>query len=267
MTPAARTRRRTRPLIAIATAGLLAAFAVAEASTQVPSELVAQAVAAAPTASLVPTPAPPPEPTENAGPTEDAGPATGPVAGPTLRSGPRMRVALRSAGAWQGRATYLLEHESGRADVAVTRLAGKVRVDVTTEGATSSLITTDAGTVACQTSERTTCVLVAAPGAPIPDAFDTGLSGLLFTRIPVLADLTIGIGDGGWLPEETDANGQPVAAGACARVVSPPSRYCVTEAGLLRRATMAAGTLTLVAAVPDVDPAAFTAPVPAVPLA
>lgn len=271
MTPAAsRTRRRARPLVALAAVGLLAACAVAEASTAAPSELVAGAVAAtgAPTSAPDPTDAPDLTAATDATDAADAAEAgTAEATAPTLHVGPRLRVGLRSAATWEGRATYRLQHETGQAEVTVSRLAGSVRVDVAAGGATSSLIGTDSGTVACQVTDRTSCLLVAAPGAPVPPAFDTGLGELLFTTVPGLADLSLGVSDDGWTGAGTDGAGQPVAAAACAAVVSRDVQYCVTEAGLVRRAVFAAGTLTLVSSVPDVDPAVFTAPVPAVPLA
>ena len=250
MTPAAsRSRRRhVRPLLAVVAVGLLAACAVAEASTGAPDDLA--------TVAATPTETPAAEPTP-------------PLPQPSLHVGPRLDVALRSAAAWDGKATYQLVHQAGRADVTVTRLGDKVRVDVASGGGTSTLMTADVGAVACQATDRTTCVLAAPPGAPLPPAFDTGLGGLLFTSLPALTQPGSGLTDGGWLAAGRDAAGQELAAAACADVVAPKhvDQYCVTEAGLLVRARLEAGTLTLVTSSPDVDPAVFAPPVPAVPLA
>ena len=251
MTPARSRTRRARPLLVLAAVGVLAACAVAEASTRAPSELTAETVAA----TSSPTSQPAPEPAPSALPTEHVG--------------PRMKVALRSAATWEGKATYKLAHQAGTADVTVTRSGAKWRLDVATAAGTSVLMTADAGTVACQVTDRKTCVLAAAPGAPLPPAFDAGLATLMFTTLPGLLQPASGLVDGGWLSAGSDGADKPLAAAACAEVVSPTdvSQYCVTEAGLLVRATLPAGTLTLVTSSPDVDPAAFTPPATPVPLA
>ncbi|HZI98461.1 MAG TPA: hypothetical protein VFD41_13130 [Actinomycetales bacterium] len=252
MTPARSRTRRTRPLLALAAVGVLTACAVAEASTEAstgaPAALVTENV-------VVPAVQPEPEPTPSVVHTEHVG--------------PRMNVALRSAAGWEGKATYTLAHEAGAADVTVTRSAGTWRVDIVAGTATSSLISTDAGTVACVKTAKTTCVLAAAKGAALPPAFDAGIATMMFTTVPNLAKPGAAVVEGGWLSPGRDAADAELDAAACAEVVGPKNitQYCVTEAGLLVRAAFPGGTLQLVTSTPDVDPAVFTPPAAAVPLA
>lgn len=174
---------------------------------------------------------------------------------------PQLAVALPAAASWSGTATYALRARGGTtAEVTVTRAADKVRVDVATGGTTSSLMTADAGWVACAQAE--TCVTVAPPGAALPDAWDPGVGRLLTTVVPSLAQRDRGIYADGYL-----VAGSGLPAAACVEVIAPDSgRYCVTEDGLLRRAKFTGGTLTLTAANPTADPARFAPPVAPTPL-
>jgi hypothetical protein len=80
--------------------------------------------------------------------------------------------------------------------------------------------------------------------------------------VPGLKDRTTGMFSDGYL-----VAGAGLPAAACVEVVAPDTgRYCVTEAGLLRRAKFAGGTLVLTSATTDVDASLFTPPVAATPL-
>jgi hypothetical protein len=63
--------------------------------------------------------------------------------------------------------------------------------------------------------------------------------------------------------------GTDLAPAQCAAVTTGPvpGEYCLTDAGLLRRAAFAGGKLNLTATSSTVDPAAFTPPAVPVPLA
>jgi hypothetical protein len=177
---------------------------------------------------------------------------------------PSWDLAAANAQAWTGTATYDLRSRDGaQATVTVTRAADKVRVDVATDGLTSSVLSADAGWVACAVDDRTTCLTVAAPGAELPAAWDPGVGRLVATVVPELATRERGLYTDGYL-----VAGGGVAAAACAEVVAPDTgRYCVTDDGLLRRAKFTGGTLTLTDADTAVDAARFTPPANPTPLA
>jgi hypothetical protein len=120
----------------------------------------------------------------------------------------------------------------------------------------------DAGWVACAKTDRTTCVLAAAKGKPVPAAFDPGVGRLFTTALPQLATRTSGLYPSGYLVASGD-----VPAAACVEVVAPDTgRYCVTEQGVLRRAKFPGGTLDLVSVSAAVDAARFAPPVTPTPL-
>lgn len=261
MTSAA-SRSRTvhaRPVLVVALLALLAACAAAEASTGADRGLVA-----APAAGTA-------EPEAGAQTAAGAGSAA-----PTATTGrpgvaPRLQVALRSAAGWQGRATYVLTSTGGTsATVTLARRDDQVRLDVTMGDATSTLLGGggSGAWVACQSTDHTSCVVAAPAGAALPDAFDPGLAQLLFTSLPALADRGMGVADAGWISAVYDTAGHPVASAACAQVLGRHAgQYCLTEAGLLRRAVLPSGTLELTTAEPAADPAVFTPAATPVPLA
>lgn len=196
---------------------------------------------------------------------ETGGPATAPP--PVV---PRPRVALRSAAGWTGTATYSLRAGTESSTVTLTRDASSSRLDVATAAGTSSLIGTPGSWVACQTTDRSSCLLVAGAGAELPDAYDPGLARLVLIALPTLADAD-GLTDLGWLPDSVVTQ-----AAACvgtsdvdpaAFPVELTGVYCVTERGLLRQATTPSGLLSLAGVSADVDAAAFTPPATPVPLA
>jgi hypothetical protein len=176
---------------------------------------------------------------------------------------PDLAKALSNAKVWTGTATYSLRARSGeRATVTVTRDGSRVRVDVAAGGLTSSVMTADAGWVACAASNRTTCVLVAAAGAALPAAWDPGVGRLLTDVVPGLADRAGGIYASGYM-----VAGAGLGAAACAEVIAPDTgRYCVSEEGLLRRAELTGGTLALTSHTGDADADRFTPPSKPTPL-
>jgi hypothetical protein len=178
-------------------------------------------------------------------------------------AGPDAATALDRAASWAGTATYALRATSGTtATVTVTRSTSRVRVDVATGKQTSSLMSADAGWVACASTDRTTCVLVAAAGKPVPAAFDPGVGRLFTTALPQLATRASGLYPSGYLVASGD-----VPAAACVEVVAPDTgRYCVTEQGVLRRAKFPGGTLDLVSVSNAVDAARLVPPVTPTPL-
>lgn len=178
-------------------------------------------------------------------------------------AGPDAATALDRAASWAGAATYTLRARTGTtATVTVTRSAARVRVDVTAGKQTSSLISADAGWVACAKTDRTTCVLAAPKGKALPAAFDPGVGRLFTTALPQMATRASGLYPSGYLVASGD-----VPAAACVEVVGPDTgRYCVTEGGVLRRAKFPGGTLDLVSVTDDVDAARFAPPVTPTPL-
>lgn len=183
---------------------------------------------------------------------------------------PRPRVALRSAAGWTGTATYALRAGTESSTVTLARDATSSRLDVTTAAGTSSLIGTPDSWVACQTTDRSSCLLVAGAGAELPAAYDPGLARLVLTALPTLADVD-GLTDLGWLPDSavTQAAACVGTSGVdpAAFPVELAGVYCVTERGLLRQATTPSGLLSLVGVSADVDPTVFTPPATPVPLA
>jgi len=235
-------------VVALAAAGLLLSGCAGDGIDAVPAAAQLPATAAP---DAVPSAA---EPTE-------AEPTTSTPAGATpTSSAPRTAVALSAARTWSGTATYDLRARGGATGtVTVTRSGDRVRVDVATGGTTSSVMTADAGWVACLQGDEPTCVTVAAPGAALPAAWDPGVGGLLTSVVPGLGERERGFYPDGYL-----VAGAAGDAAACFEVVAPDTgRYCVTEAGLLRRAKFTGGTLSLTAAEPTaaVDPARFRPPV------
>jgi hypothetical protein len=178
-------------------------------------------------------------------------------------AGPDAAAALDRAASWAGTATYTLRARAGTtATVTVTRSAARVRVDIAAGKQTSSLISADAGWVACAKTDRTSCVLAAAPGKPLPAAFDPGVGRLFTTALPQMATRATGLYPSGYLVASGD-----VPAAACVESVAPDTgRYCLTPDGVLRRAKFPGGTLELVSASDEVDAARFAPPVTPTPL-
>lgn len=197
------------------------------------------------------------------------GAGSAPTGSPTTtapRPGPDLREALEAARDWSGTAVYRLEPRDDAPDASVTvvRSADRVRVDVAVGALTSTLMPAKQGWVACASTEgsnekdRTTCVLAAGPDAELPAAFDPGVGRLMSSVVPGLSDRTAGRRDGGRLAARGD-----VAAAACVDVPGGKDggEYCVTEDGVLRRASFPNGVLVLTSASAEVDPGAFTPPV------
>lgn len=189
---------------------------------------------------------------------------------PPLPQGPRVRTGMLAAGTWTGTATYQLFTSApvAAATVVVVRSGDLTRVDVVTgtgaATATASLLRTGAGWVACSTAGTSECLLVAAPGALLPAAFDPGVGALLTSALPAMAGLPTGVAVTRSLDPGTDLAGAQCAAVTTGPV---PGEYCLTDAGLLRRAVFGGGKLNLTAATSAVDPAALVPPATPVPLA
>lgn len=189
---------------------------------------------------------------------------------PTPTPPEQVLSALAAEGvAAQFTGTYTLDSIDPKQDdatVTIHRLASSYRVDVTRGGATSILLTTTEGLVSCQVQAgQRTCLLVGPVGEPPPTLFDPGLQRLFTSDLAALVR-----GDGltvtpaGALP----AAG-PIASATCFAVAGTgvdPGEYCLTEAGILRKAQFPSGTLELteLAGPPDAD--VFTPPATPTPL-
>jgi len=222
--------------------------------------LVAVAALALTTSDPAPAPAPVP-------PSAPAVPAAAPA--PVMPVSD-VRAGMAAAATWNGSATYRVFTDDGAsATVVLARSGDRSRVDVTTpDGATASLLRADAGWVACTTAGTSECLLVAPRDGAVPPAFDTGIAALLTTTLPSLADLPSGVAVTDELPVA-----RALAPAQCAAVdpaASPAGagEYCLTNAGLLRRARFAGGRMNLVEATTDRPAdAVFAPPAPPVPLA
>ena len=154
--------------------------------------------------------------------------------------------------------------DEGRRDR--VRDGARLRLDVRSGAATSTLIGNEQGWTACQSESGAACVLVAGPGAALPAAFDPGIGALVTTTLPALADRKTGMIEAdGWPPARSGP--RPWPRRPASRSSGSRARSSASRAGLLRRARFIAGTLTLTSVSAAVDAAAFTAPAPAVPLA
>ena len=165
--------------------------------------------------------------------------------------------------------TYRLDSiDPKQADAIVTiyRLDASYRVDVARKGATSILMTTKAGLVSCQVqASRRTCLLVGDADKPPPKLFDPGLQRLFTTDLTALA--------GGQATTVTPAGVLPAAgsigSATCYQVTGTgidPGEYCLTDAGILRRAQFPSGTLDLTALSGPPAASAFTPPAKPTPL-
>jgi hypothetical protein len=166
--------------------------------------------------------------------------------------------------------TYALDSvDPKQADAKVTiyRLDSSYRVDVARKGATSILMTTRDGLVSCQVQgSRRTCLLVGDAAKPPPDLFDPGLQRLFTTDLAALATGEgITVTPAGVLP----ATGS-IGSATCYRVtgtgVADPGEYCLTDAGILRRAQFPSGALELTALSGAPSASAFTPPAKPTPL-
>jgi hypothetical protein len=165
--------------------------------------------------------------------------------------------------------TYKLDSiDPKQADAKVTiyRLDASYRVDVERKGATSILMTTKDGLVSCQVAaSRRTCLLVGSSAKPPPKLFDPGLQRLFTTDLVALAR-----GDGITV---TPAGVVPAAgslgSATCYRIAGTgvdPGEYCLTDAGILRRAQFPSGTLELTALSGEPATSAFIPPATPTPL-
>jgi hypothetical protein len=165
--------------------------------------------------------------------------------------------------------TYTLDSvDPKQADAKVTiyRLDSSYRVDVARKGATSILMTTKDGLVSCQVQAgRRTCLLVGDSSKPPPKLFDPGLQRLFTTDLGALASgQGITVTPAGVLP----AAGS-IGTATCFRVAGTgvdPGEYCLTDAGILRRAQFPSGTLELTALAGAPAASAFTPPATPTPL-
>jgi hypothetical protein len=139
-------------------------------------------------------------------------------------------------------------------------------VDVKRKDATSILMTTKDGLVSCQVQpSRRTCLLVGASAKPPPKLFDPGLQRLFTTDLSALASgQAVTVTPAGILP----AVGS-IGSATCFRVTGTgvdPGEYCLTDAGILRRAQFPSGTLEMTALSGAPAASAFTPPVKPTPL-
>jgi hypothetical protein len=165
--------------------------------------------------------------------------------------------------------TYTLDSiDPKQADAKVTihRLESSYRVDIARKGGTSILMTTKTGLVSCQVQgKRRTCFLVGDAAKPPPKLFDPGLQRLFTTDLAALAQgegLTV-------TPIGTLSPAGSLEGARCYRVTGTgvdPGEYCLTDAGILRRAQFPSGTLELTALSGPPSASAFTPPVKPTPL-
>jgi len=165
--------------------------------------------------------------------------------------------------------TYRLDSiDPKQADATVTiyRLDTSYRVDVKRKGATSILMTTKDGLVSCQVqASRRTCLLVGDSAKPPPKLFDPGLQRLFTTDLTALAGgqgLTV-------TPAGILSATGSIESATCYRVTGTgvdPGEYCLTEAGILRRAQFPSGMLELTALAGAPAASAFTPPTKPTPL-
>jgi hypothetical protein len=165
--------------------------------------------------------------------------------------------------------TYRLDSvDPKQADATVTiyRLDTSYRVDVVRKGATSILMTTKDGLVSCQVqASRRTCLLVGDSAKPPPKLFDPGLQRLFTTDLTALASgqgLTV-------TPAGILSASGAIASATCYRVAGTgvdPGEYCLTDAGILRRAQFPSGTLELTALAGAPAASAFRPPTKPTPL-
>lgn len=166
-------------------------------------------------------------------------------------------------------ATYRLDSvdpKQADAMVSIYRLDTSYRVDVKRLGATSILMTTKEGLVSCQVQgSRRTCLLVGDSAKPPPKLFDPGLQRLFTTDLSALAGgQGITVTGAGVLP----AAG-PIGSATCYRVTGTgvdPGEYCLTDAGIVRRAQFPSGTLELTSLSGPPAASAFTPPAKPTPL-
>jgi hypothetical protein len=206
---------------------------------------------------------------------DDAGPRRTTSTSPSASATPTPPGEVLSGLAAKGVAalftgTYALDSvDPKQADAKVTiyRLDSSYRVDVTRKGATSILMTTKDGLVSCQVqASRRTCFLVGAAAKPPPELFDPGLQRLFTTDLVALSrGEGITVTPAGILP----AAGS-IGSATCYRVsgagVADPGEYCLTDAGVLRRAQFPSGRLELTALSVAPAASAFAPPVKPTPL-
>ena len=159
-----------------------------------------------------------------------------------------------------------LDPKQPDATVTIHRLASSYRVDVQRRGATSILMTTTDGLVSCQVqAARRTCLLLGPVGEAPPKLFDPGLQRLFTTDLAALVrgeGLTV-------TPAGTLPAAGSLAGATCFQVAGTgvdPGEYCLTDAGILRKAQFPSGTLELTALSGPPGAEVFTPPATPTPL-
>ena len=205
---------------------------------------------------------------------DDAGPRRTTSSAPSASPKPTPPEEVLSGLAAKGVAalftgTYKLDSiDPKQADALVTiyRLDSSYRVDVKRKGATSILMTTKDGLVSCQVQpSRRTCLLVGDAAKSPPKLFDPGLQRLFTTDLVALAR-----GDGITVtPAGVLVPAGSIGSATCFQVTGTgvdPGEYCLTDAGILRRAQFPSGTLELTALSGEPAASAFIPPATPTPL-
>ena len=208
------------------------------------------------------TPASPDVSTTTAPPTTESA-----AASPVAPASALADLARRGAStAFTG--TYALDStDPKRPDgtVTIARLDTSYRVEITSGSSRAVLLTTAKGLVSCQLAEKKVCLLVAAPGKEPPPAFDPGVQRLVTSDLTALGSAGgLTVQESGMLPASAD-----LAEAQCYRVSGSGvdrGEYCLTQDGVLRKATFPSGTLTLTKLGAAPTRASFRPPVSPTPL-
>lgn len=201
----------------------------------------------------------------------------GPAAPTTTSASPsptpaaqQLAALAAKAGATDFAGVYALDSTDPKRSDATVRIFTKgsaYRVDVIVAGRTSLLMTTSAGAVSCQvTKAKSSCLLVAKPGKPLPKLFDPGLERIFTTTVKALAagSGSLTVASNGTLPA-TDK----LAVAQCFTVSGTgvdPGEYCLTDDGIVRRAQFPSGTITLQSYESTTSPRNFVPPVKPTPV-
>ncbi len=154
-------------------------------------------------------------------------------------------------------ARYTLDRKTAKTPPArftVYRTGRSLRVDVISNGATATLITTPKGSYSCRAAGgQKTCFLIAGAGKPIPRLFDAGLQQVFTGYLQRLAQhaADYSVTDAG-----TTAATSRLPAARCfdvsATTTTPKpavadGRYCLASTGIVTSVTYPTGTVRLTA--------------------
>lgn len=136
----------------------------------------------------------------------------------------------------------------------VYRTGKSLRVDVISNGATATLITTPKGSYSCRAARgEKTCFLIAGAGEPIPKLFDAGLQQVFTGYLQRLAQHAsdYSVTDAGTTPAHDRLPGARCFDVAATSTTPKPAvadgRYCLASTGIVSSVTYPTGTLRLTA--------------------